>query len=145
MILVDVNLLIYAVDRDSPHHRHARQWLEELLSGSTTVGLAWIVILAFIRITTRRGVLHAPLATERALAYVREWLDQPNVTAVGAGEHHWEVFSNLLRATGAAGNLVSDAHLAAIAIEHGAAIYSTDHDFARFPGVRHVNPLIGDS
>jgi hypothetical protein len=141
VILVDANLLIYAVDRDSAHHARARPWFEERLSGTEPVGLAWVVILAFIRITTRPGILKAPLAPNRALEYVREWFDQPCVTAVAPGEHHWQVLRNLLRATGTAGNLVGDAHLAAMAVEHGAAIYSTDHDFRRFPGVEHVNPL----
>jgi uncharacterized protein len=141
VILADVNLLIYAVDRDSPRHAAARAWLEEALSNTTPVGLAWVVILAFIRITTRPGILRHPLAPDRALAYIDEWLQQPYVKAIAPGEHHWPILRNLLATTGTAGNLVSDAHLAAIAIEHGATVYSTDHDFARFPGVAHVNPL----
>lgn len=141
MILIDANLLIYAVDADSPHHARARHWLEGVLSGTTPVGLAWVVILAFIRITTRPGILRVPLAPERALRYVHEWLDQPYVAPVAPGERHWAVLRNLLRTTGTAGNLVADAHLAAMALEQGAAIYSTDHDFGRFPGVEHVNPL----
>lgn len=141
MILVDANLLIYAVDSDSPNHARARRWLEKLLSGTTAVGLSWIVILAFVRITTRAGVLKKPLPPERALAFVDGWLAQPYVTAVAPGEHHWPVLRNLLTATGTAGNLVADAHLAAMAIEQGAAIYSTDHDFKRFPGIEHVDPL----
>lgn len=145
MILVDANLLIYAVDRDSPHHARVRPWFEELLSGTTAVGLAWVVILAFVRITTRPGILRNPLTPERAIQYVQEWLDQPYATAVSPGEQHWPVVRNLLKTTGAAGNLVADAHLAAIAIEQGAAIYSTDYDFQRFPGVEHVNPLAGEA
>ncbi len=141
MILVDANLLIYAVDADSPHHGRARPWLEDLLSGTTTVGFAWIVILAFIRITTRQGILRTPLAPDHAIALVSGWLDQPYATAVAPGEHYWQILRNLLKATGTAGNLVADAHLAAIAIEHGASIHSTDHDFKRFAGVEHVNPL----
>jgi toxin-antitoxin system PIN domain toxin len=141
VILVDANLLIYAVDRDSPHHAPARAWFEALLSSTSPVGLAWIVLLAFIRITTRPGILKKPLSPERAIGYVHEWLDQPYVTAVAPAEHHWQVLRNLLKNTGTAGNLVADAHLAAIALEQGAAIYSTDHDFKRFPGVEHVNPL----
>ena len=141
MILVDANLLIYAVDSDSPHHARARPWLEERLSGTERVGLAWVVILAFLRITTRPGILKTPLAQDRALAYVHEWLEQPYVAAVGPGEQHWQVLRTLLRTTGTAGNLVSDAHLAALAIELGATICSTDHDFRRFPAVEHVNPL----
>ena len=141
MILVDANLLIYSVDTDSYHHETARRWLEETFSGATSVGLAWIVILAFLRITTRADVFHRPLTPERALDYVGTWLSQPYVSAVGAGDHHWAVLSNLLRTSGTAANLTSDAHLAALAIELGAPIYSTDNDFRRFHGVQHINPL----
>lgn len=142
MILVDANLLIYAVDADSPRHPQARRWLEDTLSGTTTVGFAWVVILAFVRITTRPGILRRPLPVERALAFVDDWLGQPYVTAVAPGEHHWPVLRNLLRATGTGGALVADAHLAAMGIELGAAIYSTDHDFKRFPGIEHIDPLV---
>ena len=141
MILVDANLLVYAVDSDSPRHRPARRWLEQALSGSSPVGLPWIVLLAFLRVTTRTGILRKPLRPERALGYVDSWLSQPYVAAVGPGPGHWAVLRNLLRTTGLAGNLTSDAHLAALAIERGAPVYSTDHDFRRFPGVEHVDPL----
>lgn len=141
MILVDANLLIYAVDADSPHHPSARRWLEETFSGTETVGLAWVVLLAFLRVTTHPGVMRQPLSVERALGYVDEWLEQPFVESVGPGEKHWALLRTLLAATGAAGNLTSDAHLAAISLEHGAAICSTDRDFGRFPGVRQVDPL----
>lgn len=142
MILVDANLLIYAIDADAPQHARARAWLEEVLSGTTPVGFAWVVLLAFVRITTRAGILKRPLAPEQALAFVDEWLRQPYAAAVAPGEHHWNTLRNLLNATGTAGNLVSDAHLAALALEQGAAVYSTDHDFKRFPGIEHVNPLV---
>jgi uncharacterized protein len=141
VILVDANLLIYAIDADSPRHRAARRWLEETLSGTTRVGLAWIVTLAFVRVTTRAGVVRTPLRPEAALAYVNSWIDQPFVTPVAPGIRHWPIFRQLVAATGTAGNLTSDAHLAALAIEHGGAVYSTDNDFRRFPGVEHVNPL----
>ena len=141
MILVDANLLVYAIDSDSPHHAAARRWLEGVLSSAQPVGLAWIVVLAFLRITTRPGVLVRALTLERALRYIDEWLAQPYVTALGPGEHHWQILRNLLRTSGTAGNLVSDAHLAAIALEHGCPVYSTDHDFKRFSGIEHVNPL----
>ncbi|MBK9062910.1 MAG: type II toxin-antitoxin system VapC family toxin [Acidobacteria bacterium] len=141
MILVDANILIYAVDADSPHHAKARRWLEETLSGTTRVGLAWVVVLAFLRLTTSPAVMRRPLAVERALRYVDEWLEQPFVELVGPGEKHWPLLRTLLAATGAAGNLTSDAHLAALSLEISAEIGSTDRDFGRFPGVRHVNPL----
>lgn len=141
MILVDANVLVYAVDSDSHHHRAARRWLETALSGSAPVGFAWVVLLAFLRVTTRPGILRKPLPPERALAFVDEWLAQPNARAVVPGEGHWAVLRSLLRSTGTAGNLTSDAHLAALALEHGASVCSTDRDFERFPGIERVDPL----
>ena len=141
MILVDSNLLVYAVNRDSPHHKPARDWLERTLGSTVRVGLPWISILAFLRVTTLPAVFSSPLRPDRAIEYVESWLAQPFVNAVAPGEHHWTILHNLLRLTGTAGNLTSDAHIAAMAIEHGAAVYSADYDFQRFPGVRHVNPL----
>jgi toxin-antitoxin system PIN domain toxin len=142
VILLDANLLIYAVDADSPHHKRARRWLERTLSGDTLVGLPWIVVLAFVRITTRAGILRTPLSIEHAVAFIDEWLTQPYVSFIGPGEAHWPVFRNLLISGGAAGNLTSDAHLAALAIEHGCEIASSDNDFRRFTGVTLVNPLV---
>ena len=141
MILADANLLIYAADSDSPHHHRARRWLESMLSGTTRVGLARVVILAFVRVTTRAGVLRRPLAPEAALAYIDSWLRQPYVEAIGPGSGQWPVLRALLRTTGMAGNLTSDAHLAAIAIERGCTVYSSDNDFKRFTALEHVNPL----
>jgi toxin-antitoxin system PIN domain toxin len=140
VIVVDANLLIYAIDRDSPNHTKARRWLEDALSGTTPLGLAWVVVLAFLRLTTRPGILKRPLAPEQALAFVDEWLAQPYVQALAPGERHWAVLRNLLRATGTAGNLTSDAHLAALAIEHGCTVCSSDSDFKRFPA-RARRPL----
>ena len=144
MILVDANLLIYAIDSDAPLHRPAREWLEEVLSGTTRIGLPWIVLLAFLRITTRRGILVRPLSLGEATDHVDSWLDQPFVEPVSPGPSHWGILRSLLAASGTAGNLTSDAHIAALAIEHKAAIYSTDHGFGRFPGVKHVNPAATD-
>lgn len=141
MIIPDANLLIYAVNRDATDHKAARRWLEEILSGQEEVGLAWTVILAFIRITTRSGILEKPLRTEEAVAYVQEWLEQPCAALLSPGEAHWPIFSSLLQTTGTGGNLTSDAHLAALALEHGAAVHSADYDFRRFPGIVHINPL----
>lgn len=141
MMLVDANLLIYAVNRDAPKHARARKWLELVLSGTGEVGLAWIVALAFLRITTRPGILTRPLSAEQAMDYLDSWLAQPFVSLVGPGENHWPVLRNLLHTSGTSGNLTSDAHLAALAIERGAEIYSADYDFLRFPGITHVNPL----
>lgn len=141
MILVDANLLIYAVDRDSPHHAAARRWFEEALSGSESVGIPWISALAFVRITTHPAVMRKPLDAESAIGYVDSWLAQPFVKLVGPGEAHWPILRNLLIVSGSAGNLTSDAHLAALAIEHGARVASADNDFRRFAGVTHLNPL----
>ncbi|MGH8501437.1 MAG: type II toxin-antitoxin system VapC family toxin [Gammaproteobacteria bacterium] len=143
MILIDANLLIYAVNSDSSHHPAARRWLEQVLSESTEVGLAWIVILAFIRITTRPGILQSPLEPDVACGFIADWLEQPFVNTIAPGPNHWPLLRNLLTATGTAGNLTSDAHLAALALEHRGAIYSADYDFQRFPGLTHVNPLVG--
>ena len=123
--------------RDAP----ARRWLEGAPSGSRPIGLAWIVILAFLRLTTRPGILEKPLPLERSMAFVGEWLAQPCVRAVGPGEGHCAILRKLLRDTGTAGNLTSDAHLATMAIDLGASICSTDGDFARSPGVERVSPL----
>jgi toxin-antitoxin system PIN domain toxin len=139
--LVDANVLIYAIDADSSHHASARRWLEQALSGTTPIGLAWIVILAFLRLTTRPGILRKPLPPEGAMAFVDEWLAQPYVRAVGPGEGHWTILRKLLRDSGTAGNLTSDAHLAAMALELGASVCSTDGDFERFAGVDRINPL----
>jgi uncharacterized protein len=141
MILIDANLLIYAIDSASPHHPVARRWLEKILSGTETVGLAWSVILAFLRIVTHPAVMHRPLSPEDALGYVDSWLQQPYVHAIVPGDKHWFLLRDLLHSTGTAGNLTSDSHLAALALEHDCTVYSADHDFGRFPGVRQVNPL----
>ena len=142
MILIDANLLIYAIDSDSPGHRVARRWFEQTLSGTELLGLPWVVILAFIRITTRAGIMRRPLSPSAALAYVQSWFEQPCVEPLAPGEGHWPILRNLLEATGSAGNLTTDAHIAALALERGARVYSSDQDFARFPGVMHVNPLV---
>ena len=141
MILVDANILIYAVNRDADQHRKARNWLEQALSGTTEIGFAWIVILAFIRVTTRAGIMARPLHFTHALSYVDGWLSQSNAILVSPGERHWPIFRNLLSGTGSAGNLTSDVHLAALAVEYGAEIYSADYDFRRFTGITHINPL----
>lgn len=141
MILLDANLLLYAVNRDLPQHRQAQAWLEKVLSGGQSVGLPWVVILAFLRLTTNQRVFERPFTIEQAGTYVDAWLAQPLVSAVVPGPNHWSVLRNLLAVSGAGGNLTTDAHIAALAIEHGYTVYSTDHDFKRFAGVSHINPL----
>ena len=141
MILVDANLLIYAVNRDAPQHKTARRWFEQAVSGHEPVGLPWVCLLAFLRITTRPGILANPLTVDQAVGYVESWLKQPFVEAVAPGPGHWPILRQLLHATGTAGNLTSDLHLAAMAIERSAAICSADHDYRRFAGLEHINPL----
>jgi toxin-antitoxin system PIN domain toxin len=141
--LLDANLLLYAVDRDSPRHGAARSWIERQLSGQETVGLSWGVLLAVLRLSTSPRVFARPLSLNRAFDVVNAWLAEPCVVVVHPGDRHAAVMRQLLEPLGTAGNLVSDAHLAALAIEHGAELCSCDTDFARFPGVRWLDPLTG--
>jgi toxin-antitoxin system PIN domain toxin len=141
MILPDANLLIYAVDKGSPLHRKAKSWLEDAMSGPETIGLPWNVLLAFLRLTTRRGPLRNPLSPAQAFDVVDNWLGEPSVTVVHPGPRHARLLRDLVEPLGIGGNLTSDAHLAAIAIEQGAELCSSDTDFARFHGLRWRNRL----
>lgn len=141
MKLVDLNLLLYAVDSSSPRHGPARSWLERELSGQETVALPWVVLLGFLRLSTHAAVFASPLTANEALDVVDGWLAQPPVTVVHPGRRHAAHLRELLAAFGTAGNVVTDAHLAALAIEHGAELCSADADFSRFPGVRWFDPL----
>lgn len=143
MKLVDLNLWIYSINRDSPHHTKACDWVESVLSGEETVALAWIVILGFVRITTRPGAFARPLTPEQAFEVVDGWLSRPCVTILSPGDLHWSILRGLLGQAGTAGNLSSDAHLAALALEYGATLCSSDLDFARFgKQLRFFNPLL---
>ncbi|MCE2526060.1 MAG: type II toxin-antitoxin system VapC family toxin [Actinomycetia bacterium] len=141
MKLPDANLLLYAYNPDSPHHLMARNWLEETLSGTETVAMGWQVLMAFLRVSTAQRLFEDPLGIEEALDVVESWLDQPCTTIVHPTRRHSAVLRELLGPLGIGGSLTSDAHLAALAIEHGAELYSCDWDFARFPTLRWVNPL----
>ncbi|PWR00706.1 type II toxin-antitoxin system VapC family toxin [Leucothrix pacifica] len=141
MILVDANLLIYAINEDAPFHREAKAWWENALSGNKVVGIPWVVSLAFLRITTNPRIFASPLSPEQAIAYMDEWLECPLTKLVSPGEQHWYILRNLLLNSGMAGNLTTDAHIAALALEQGYTVYSADNDFKRFAGIRHVNPL----
>ena len=141
MILPDANLLIYSVNRNSPSNRAALAWLERTLSGGEALLLPWVVILGFLRITTRTGLHDQPLNIESAFAFVESWLNHPSVTIAHPGPEHPRILRRLLQQVGTAGNLTTDAHLAALAIEYGAELCSSDNDFARFPGLRWHNPL----
>lgn len=141
MIVPDANLLLYAVNKDAPLHRPALAWLEKTLSGDEAVGLSWIVVLAFLRLTTRAGVFRRPLPVKPAFDIVEGWMGQPGVQIVHPGPRHLTVLRAMLAPIGTGGNLTSDAHLAAIAIEHNALLCSCDRDFGRFSGLRWENPL----
>jgi toxin-antitoxin system PIN domain toxin len=139
--LPDLNILIYAVDEEAPNHDAALAWWNESLSGTETVGLAWTVLLGFVRLTSSPAVFRSPLTTDQAFDYLDRWLAQGVTTILEPTDRHVPIMRDLLSATGAAGNLVTDAHLAALAIEHGAHLYSADLDFGRFPRLKLVNPL----
>ena len=141
MILVDANLLLYAYDSSSPFHGKARTWWENTLSATEAVRLSWQTVLAFVRVSTNPRVLVAPLSPARALSHVDTWLEVPTVEILQPGVQHWALFKQLIAAIGTAANLTMDAHLAALAIEHGCTLCSTDTDFARFEGLRCINPL----
>lgn len=141
MKVIDANLLLYATDASSPRHEAARSWLGRLLSSDETVGFAWVVLLAFLRLSTNRQVFERPLSPDRALDVVESWLRQPCAVIVEPGERHTGIVRRLLAPLGTAGDLVNDAHLAALAIENGAELSSCDADFSRFSGLRWANPL----
>jgi uncharacterized protein len=139
--IVDLNILLYAVNRDSPNHAAAKSWWEAALNGDEPIALPWIVLIGFLRVGTNDRVFRRPLSPEQALDIVDSWLAQPPVIALSAGNNHWNVLRELLDQVGTAGSLSTDAHLAALAIETGAELCSTDADFARFPRLRWRNPL----
>lgn len=141
MRVPDLNVLIYAVDRGSPVHSRATRWWNDTLSGTETVGLAWIVLLGFVRLTTNSRVMRSPLSAGESLDYVDRWLAHPVTTIVEPTSRHAALLRDLLARLGTGGNLVSDAHLAALALEHGAELCSADHDFGRFPGLAWTDPL----
>jgi toxin-antitoxin system PIN domain toxin len=141
VILVDANLLIYAINKDLPQHKRARAWWEAVLSGSGSVGLPWVSLMAFMRICTSSRIFDNPLSPEHTIAYIDEWLDRPIVSMATPGPGHWAILKSLIRQAGTAGNLTTDAHIAALALEHGCTICSADNDFKRFSGVTHINPL----
>ena len=140
MVIVDANVLLYARNADARHHTEAREWLDTALSGAVGVGLPWVSLLAFLRIATNPRATAVPLAIEDATEQVERWLAAPSAIAVAPTARHPAILAGLLRQVGAAGNLVTDAHLAALAIEHGATIVSYDRDFGRFAGLQHRLP-----
>ena len=141
MIIVDVNVLLYAVNEDAEHHEPIRRWWEDALEGDESVGLPWVVLLGFLRIATNARVYPAPLTADEVLERVEGWLAVDVVTTVTEKPDHWRVLRDLIEDTGTAANLTTDAHLAACAITHDAILVSCDGDFARFEGLRWRNPL----
>lgn len=141
MILSDVNLLVYAYDSTSAHHERAKAWLEERLSGVEAFGFAWATLLAFVRLASSARVFESPFRAEESLDIVDAWLAAPCATVLHPGPRHALLLRQLLEPLGAAGNLTTDAHLAALALEHDAELCSADADFSRFPGLRWSNPL----
>jgi toxin-antitoxin system PIN domain toxin len=141
MIVPDVNLLVFAYNAAAPDHESARQWWEDLLSGDRPVALPWAVVMGFLRLTTHPAVLATPLAPGAAMERIEAWFDQPCVQALDPGPRHLNIVGTLIEATGVAGRLTTDIHIAAIAMEHQCELHSGDSDFARFAGLRWHNPL----
>jgi uncharacterized protein len=139
--IVDSNVLIYAINTAVPEHTRCRDWLEKALTGTEEIGFNWIAISGFLRITTHPHLLAQPLGVHEAVQHVDEWLAAPVVRLVDPGEDYWSVVKDLLLAAGRGGNLVTDAHLAALAISHNATLVSCDGDFARFRRLKWENPL----
>lgn len=141
MIVVDANLLLYAYDSAFPRHAEARAWVEKVFSGSEPVLLPWQSISAFARIMSNRRLPGDRFTIQEVVDFVDRWLQQPNVHALGPGDEHWPLFRQMLVEGQASGDLTSDAQLAALTMECGGVLYTTDRDFARFPGLRWTNPL----
>lgn len=142
MILVDANLLIYAHVRSFAQHRSAKSWLDARLNGTAPAGMPWPSLLAFLRLVTNRRIFEEPETLEEAWQQVNEWLDCAPVWIPQPTENHREILASLFAKQGITANLIPDAHLAALAIEHGLLLCSTDGDFARFSGLRWENPIL---
>ncbi|MGH9156727.1 MAG: TA system VapC family ribonuclease toxin [Acidimicrobiales bacterium] len=140
-MLVDANILLYAVDESSRFHGTARSWLEEALNGPSRVGLPWLSLTAFVRIATHSRALEHPLASSEAWGFVEDWLDAPAAWIPQPGRAHCEVLGRLVRDLDLRGNLVTDGALAALCVEHGLQIVSADSDFARFTELSWLNPV----
>ena len=141
MIVPDTNLLIYAFNVRAVKHEPARRWWESLIDGEERIGIPWVVSTAFVRLLTNRKMLAHPVSPVQAVDWVSGWFDFPHVAPISPGSQHLSHVRRLLEVVGVGGNLVTDAHLAAIAIEYQAELHSNDADFARFPGLRWRNPL----
>ena len=140
MKIVDANVLLYAVNSASEHHGPSRRWLDAALSGADTVGLAWVPLLAFVRLTTKESLFPSPLRHSEAMGQVADWLGAPGAVLVNPTPRHVDILRGLLDNVGAGGNLVNDGHLAALSLEHRGTIVSYDNDFGRFAGVTWQTP-----
>ena len=141
MKIVDLNILLYSVNRDSAHYGSMRRWWEAAVNGDEPVGLTWITLLGFLRLSTNARIFPQPLPIGEAISKIDRWLEHPNVRLLIETDEQWRILRHLLEETGAGGNLTTDAHLAAIAISHGATLFSCDADFSRFRSLRYENPL----
>jgi hypothetical protein len=141
MIVPDINLLVYAYNSDAPDHARARDWWQRCLSELEPVALPWVVMLGYVRLMTSRSVLVDPFRPDEALGHLRLWLERPQVEILHPGPRHLDLLDTLTAEAGTAGSLTTDLHLAALAIEAQAQLHSNDHDFARFSGLRWINPL----
>jgi hypothetical protein len=141
MIILDANILLYAYDNGSMLHSKARSWVEDVFSGTTPIGLPWQTINAFLRIMTNSRLPGERFSIREAARIAELWLEQPNVRPLAPSEDHWPLFRQMIIEGQASGPLVTDAQLAALAIEYGGVLHTTDRDFARFPGLRWKNPL----
>ncbi len=140
MKLLDANILLYAYDSDSARHAVCRSWLEAAFNSEETVALPWQTLLAFLRISTNSRATNKPLQSTEACEIISSWLHQVNVSVIGAGERFWELLQNQMREAQVTGPLVTDAALAALALEHGATLCSVDKDFRRFRGLKLIDP-----
>ena len=141
VIVSDTNLLLYAYREEVPLHDHARDWWESILNGVERVGIPWTVVSAFVRMMTNRSVYSNAIMPTEAFDYVSEWFESPNVGTINPGTRHLALFRRNLEAAGIGGNLVTDAHVAALAMEYQGEVHTSDRDFARFPGLRWRNPI----
>jgi uncharacterized protein len=143
MKIVDLNILLYAVNSDAAQHERSREWWERAVNDEEVIGLAWVVLLGFLRLSTNPRVFPRPLSADAAAARLDTWLARDNIRVVSEKADHWTILKRLLRGSGTAGNLTSDAHLAALALSHDAVLVSSDADFSRFTSLRLENPLLG--
>ena len=141
MIVLDANILLYAYDSTSAHHAAARAWVEQVLSSGEAVGIPWQTAAAFLRVVTNPRLPGERFTIEQAVGVVEQWLNQPNVKPLSPGESHWSLLRQMMVDGQTRGPLITDAQLAALTIECGGVLHTTDRDFARFPGLRWTNPL----